>query len=200
MAVVLDSLVATFSRTVFIKPPDAVRGYTAMPRAIVNFNILDGVVSIKPLNDTQELIIGVDLPSNLAYRFLDFAWNVIQDEANQWRPVGYMELTNAVRGLVPGATQRHPIVIQDTTRIPVPTEMWIAEGSRSGPPGGMPRYVIQTNPRGSPASPVITFKAMNDTAAAAIAGTTNFYASFLEFDIEQVEAFPIHWPANTYSR
>lgn len=199
MAVVLDSLSGEFSRTTFVKPPDTVRGLTSMPRAIVTFSILNGVISIKPLNDTQELIISVTLPGNLAYRFLDLAWSLIQDEANSWRTVAYMELTNAIRGLEVGATQRHPIVINDTTRIPTPVEMWMAD-SRSSQPAGLPRYVIQTNPRGSPGSPVITFKAMNDTAAAAVAGTTNFYCSFMEFEIEQAELYPLHWPSLTYER
>ncbi len=199
MAVVLDSLSGKFTRTVFVRPPDTVRGLTSMPRSLVNFNILNGVISAKPLNDTQELIISVTLPGNLAYRLVDLSWSLIQDVANDWRGVAYMELTNAIRGLEVGATQRHPIVINDTTRIPTPTEMWMAD-SRASQPAGLPRYIIQTNPRGSPAAPVITFKAMNDTAAAGLAGTTNFYCSFMEFEIEQAELFPLHWPSLTYER
>ncbi len=199
MAVVLDSLSGEFSRTVFIKPPDTVRGLTSMPRAIVNFNILNGVISAKPLNDTQELIVGITLPGNLAYRFLELSWSLIQDVANDWLPVAYMEVTNAIRSLGVGATQRHAIVLSDTTRIPTPVEMWIAT-SRSVTPVSMPRYIFQTNPRGSPGSPVVTFKASNQTAAAGLAGTMNFYCSFLEFDIEQVELYPTFWPSNVYAR
>ncbi len=197
MAVVLTSLVATFVRTVFVKPPDSVRGFTSMPRAIVNFSLLDATLDAKPVNDQQELIIACDLPGNLAYRFLEYNWSITQDVANDWIGFAYMELLNAVRGLPPGAVQRHAIILNDTTRIPQAGEMQVA---RNGDITDMPKYLIQTNPRGSPASPVITFKATNQAAAVGAAGTVDFYASFMEFDIEQVELFPVHWAPPVYIR
>ncbi len=198
MAVVLDSLSATLRRTVFVKPPDLVRELTAMPRAIVTFNILNGVISAKPLNDTQELIIGMTLDGNFAYRMVDINWSLIQDVANDWLNRGYLELTNAIRNLELSATQRHVMVFDDLTRIPTPTEMIALRGNETV--SDIPRYVIQTPSVNPTATPVITFKATNNTAAAGAAGTTNFYASFLEFDIEQAERFPIHWPSMTLSR
>ncbi len=111
MAVVLTSLSATLTRTVFIKPPDMVRQLTSLPRAIVNFNILNGTIDAKPVNDQQELIVGMTLPSEFAYRMLDMTVSLIQDVANDWSPRAYFELTNAIRNLEVGATERHVVCI-----------------------------------------------------------------------------------------
>lgn len=200
MAVVLDSLTATLRRTVFIKPPDMVRQYTSIPRALVTFNILNGVISAKPVNDSQELIIGMVLDGNFAYRMLDLNWSLIQDVANNWLSRGYLELTNAIRNLEIGATQRHVITFDDLTRIPVPVEMIAARAPSANTVSDIPRYVIQTPAVDATATPVITFKATNQNVAVGAAGTTNFFASFMEFDIEQVEAFPLHWPQMTFAR
>ncbi len=197
MAVVLTSLGATASRTTFIKPPDSVRGLTSMPRAMLNFAIVAGVLDAKPVNDTAELIIGVTLDANLAYRFVEMSWSVTQDTANDWRGVAYMEVLNGIRSLEALAVQRHPIIVADVTRIPQAGEMWVASFRDTL---DSPRYIFQTNPRGSPAAPVVTFKAANDTAAPGAAGTVDFHCSFMEFDIEQVELYPSFWPQLAYSR
>lgn len=199
MAVVLDSLVGRLTRTVFVKPPDTIREWTDMPRAIVNFNILNGVISAKPVNDQQELIVSMTLPTFGAYRFLDFTASLIQDVANDWNPIAYLEVTNAIRNLQSGMTQRHAIRINDALRIPVPLEMWITDSS-SSQPASLPRYIFQRSQASQSAEPVVTFKATNQTAAAGAAGTLDFFASFMEFDIEQAERFPIHWPTMVYSR
>ncbi len=188
MAVVLDSLTAEFKRTVFIKPPDLVRQITAIPRSIVTFNILNGVISAKPLNDTAELIIGLSLEPNFAYRWIDLMWSLDQDAAFDWNNRGYIEITNGIRNLEAGMTQRHVVVMDDVTVVPGPSERIIA---RTGV-DPVVRYIIQTT-QISGSAPIITFKASNETAAAALAGTTNFYCSFYEYDIEQVETYPVHY-------
>lgn len=200
MAVVLVSLSATLSRTVFVKPPDMQRQYTAIPRAIVNFNILNGVIDAKPLNDTEELIIGMSLDGNFAYRWIDLNFSLIQDVANDWANRAYVEITNGIRNLVAGATQRHVITLDDLTRIPTPVEMLAARAPAGQSVSDLPRYVIQTNPPGSASSPIITFKATNNNVAAGAAGTCNFYSSFFEYDIEQAEAFPLNNPVTVFLR
>ena len=198
MAVVLDSLLATRRRTVFVKPPDMVRQYTAIPRAIVTFNILNGVISAKPLNDTAELIISILLDSDFAYRWIDLVFSLTQDTAFDWNARAYMELTNAIRNLEISATQHHPVVLDDVTVVPGPSERLMARGQEFVTT--IPRYIIQTPAINPAATPVVTFKASNTNVAAAAAGTTNFLASFYEYDIEQVEMYPIHYGGLTLSR
>ncbi len=195
MAVVLDSITATLSRTPFIKPPDNIREWTAMPRAIVNYDILNGVISAKPLNDDQELIISMVLDPTFAYRFLELAVSLVQNEANNWQRFGYLELTNAIRNIQLGATQRHLVPNQILSRVPAGGNMWISIPDNFS---SLPRYVVQAV-SGS-ATPVTTFKATNQADPAGTAGTVNFHCAWMEFDIEQAERFPIHWPALVYSR
>ncbi len=197
MAVVLDSLTATFRRTVFVKPPDMARLVTAIPRAIVTFNVFNGVISAKPLNDTAELIIGMSVDPSFAYRWIDLMWSLDVDAAFDWNARSYVELTNAIRNLETGMTLRHVVVSDDVTVVPGPSERIMA---RTGV-DPVVRYIIQVPPSAPVGTaPVITFKASNETAAASLAGVTSFYASFYEYDVEQVEMFPIHYAALTLDR
>ncbi len=197
MAVVLVNLVATVSRTVWIKPPDEVRQWSAWPRALLNFNILNGVIAAKPVDDQEELTVSIVLQTNLAYKLVDFNASLIQDVAQDWEPNAYLEVTNGIRNLVAGATQRHRVQLHDMVRTPVPSEMWIAGHSSNGPTD-LPRYVIQSTSAGN--SPVIAFKATNQQAAVGAAGTMNFFCSFWEYDIEQAEGLPLHFGVQTYHR
>ncbi len=196
MAVVQVSLVATLRRTVFVKPPDALRQLTAIPRAILTFNILNGVVTAKPVNDQEELIISLILPGSFAYRWVDFAWHLSQDVAFDWNTRGYIEITNGIRNLELGMTQNHVVVLDDIVVVPGASERITA---RTGVDPVI-RYIIQAPSINPLATPTITFKATNQTAAVGAAGTTNFYASFFEYDLEQVEAFPVHYAALTLDR
>ena len=166
-----------------------------MPRAIVNYNLLNGVISAKPVNDTQELTISLVFEQNFAYRFLEMTCSLTQDVANDWSLGCYLEITNAIRNTEQGSTQRHVFVLQDIFR-PGSSEAWIA---RSVAQDNSPRYLIQTLPS-TQAAPVVVFRANNQTADVGAAGTVNFYCSFLEYDIEQVERFPVHWPVSTWAR
>ncbi len=193
MAVVLDSLTALASRTVFLKPTDMVRELTPIPRAIVNFDLLNGVISAKPLNDTAELIVGMTLDSSFAYRMVEASASLTVDVAKDWNNLTYLEITNGIRNLAIGSTQRHGMIKSSGTRIPVPTEIWMLPARQD-----VPTYIIQALT--ATATPIVTFKASNDTAAAGAAGTFNCHFSFLEYDIEQAERYPIHYPVLTYGR
>ncbi len=194
MAHVQDSFGTTITRQVFLKPPDAVRQFTSMPRALVNYQITDGVVSAKPLNDTAETQVSIVLDFRFAYRLVDLTQHIIQDEANSWMPVAYLEITNAMRGMPAAVTSRHAWSLADSLTSAA-GEMSVARplNAEAGP-----RYVLQSVLQGI--APTITFKSFNITATAALAGTLSFMASFMEFDLEQVEGFPVHWPIPVFVR
>jgi len=199
VAVVLDSLSAEFQRTVFVKPPDMVRQLTAIPRSILTFRISGGVISAKPLNDTAELIIGMQVDFSFAYRWIDLMFVLTQDAAFDWNNRAYLELTGALRNLPVSFTMRHVVVLDDITVVPGPSERIMARTGVDPVPGM--RYIIQAPPSAAAGvGPTITFKASNETAAAALAGTTDFYASLYEYDIEQVESYPIHYAQLTLDR
>jgi len=195
MAVVLMSLAAVRTRQVFIKPPDSLREFTSMPRALVQFHLDEAVIDLKGATDQEELVVAMDLDQEFAYRLVDFNASLTQDTANDWTATCYLELSSAHRATPAALGNRHPLTMNDTTRVPQGGEMWIA---RPLDRHAMPTYIIQSS---APASPtVITFKATNQNTAAAAAGTFSMYAAFLEFDLEQVQRFPVHWPQPIYDR
>ncbi len=194
MAVVTTALTATPFRTVIEKPPDMVREGTAIPRALVNFALQEATLTAKPVNDSQELIITCVLNPSFAYRLVDFTCSAIQDVANDWRSRGYLEVTNAIRGIpLTSQTMRHSVNLEDSQRNVSAIEMWIA---RAGRGDSFPAYIIQ------PAGGVVgfTFNANNQTAAVGAAGTIDFLASFLEYDIAQAYRYLLHSPQLVYER
>lgn len=195
MALVTDQLVAAFTRTPFIKPPDLQREWTAMPRALVNFEILNGSISAKPVNDQAEVLVAVDLPVQFAYRLVSLNASLSQDVAKDWESVAYVEITNAVRGLEGGNTQRWPMTVDSVVQISQVAstrELWLARFEHV-----FPTDILQSR---DGTSPVIVFKAANLNAAVGGTGDMDFLATFLEFDIEQAQRFPLHWPTMVYTR
>jgi len=169
-----------------------------MPRALVNFEILNGTISAKPVNDSQELLIAIDLPVQFAYRMISINVALLQDVANNWDAFASVEITNAVRGLQAGNTQQWSMASDRLhDRSPGggadPGEMFISRFAH----GGMPTDILQS--RDGVAS-VIVYVATNSNVDVGAAGTVNFLATFLEFDIEQAQRFPLHWPFMTYAR
>ncbi len=192
MAVVSTVLGTTLSRTVFTKPPDYARQYSAIPRAIVNFSLSNGVLDLKPINDQQELQIGIVLDPTFAYRLVDFNVSVAQTFA--WDNVSYLEIQNGLRNLPVGSTQRYLAekgnIRQNTTRI----QSWIA---RMGAGLGQPSYVLQAIPG---QLVVINYFANNDAAPATSAGEVDALFTFFEYELEQAEFVALHYATLTYDR
>jgi hypothetical protein len=194
MAVVQDEFTSTLTRTVFTKPADYVRQYSALPRAMVNYSINDGVISAKPINDQQELEIHCVLDPKFAYRLVDMACDVIQDVAAAWDPRGYIEVSDLVRNLPPGARQRMPMALDDITRTPTAVAGWaLVRGSSR-----YPAMVLQQLPGGIVNS--FDFHATNQSDPAGAAGVVNSFFSFFEYEIEQAEYVALHYSTLTYQR
>ncbi len=184
------------SRKVFETPPPELIAFSAMPHAIVRFSINEAAISAKPASDQQELIVGIVLPTNFAYQLLELNASLTQDVARDWEPRSYLEITNGMgNDVATGQTNRWAFVNEDTNRVPSGGEMFITRwlGVNS-----VPRHIIEAN---SPvATPVISFKTSNQNANVGAAGTYSFWASFMEFEIEQVRRYGVHFPIPTYNR
>ncbi len=196
MAIVVDQFVAVISRKVFETPPPQSLAYTAIPHAIVRFSLNEVAISAKPVNDSQELTISISLPRNFAHQLLELNASLTQDVANNWTSRSYLEITNGMGNDVPtGQTNRWAFVNEDINRIPGGGEGFITRwlGVNS-----VPRHIIEAN---TPvATPVISFKVSNQNVAVGAAGTFSFWLTFMEFEIEQVRRFGVHFPIPTYSR
>lgn len=195
MAVVLDDFTAVETRTVFTKPPDFARQYSALPRALVNFTVNDGTISAKPINDSQELHISIDLDPKFAYRLVDLSVDVVQDVAKSWESRGFFEVTDRVRNLPVGTRQRYPIILDKGFRTPVPVEMWMAAKVRER----LPTYVLQRIPASAVVNDV-DFHATNQELPAGAAGVVNALFTFFEYEIEQAEFVALHYATLTYQR
>jgi len=194
MAIVLAGLTSTFTRVPFVKPPDLQRMYTSLPRARVDATITNGTVPAKPLNDQINLQVAVDLPTTFAYRLISMVAAIRIDEGQDWDSVGQLQITNGMRGQALGQVNRHPILSERTLSFSVitPEQLYFMS-----PDKGLPTYIIQslrTN-----VAPVVDFRFSNQNTEDSAAGVINFFASFFEYDIEQVQMYPPLVPTLTYA-
>ncbi len=189
MAVVTDVLSSTITRTVFVKPPDQVRQFTPYPRAIINAHVFNGTVSVKPVNDQQDLQIGVVLDPKFAYRLMDVNIGLIQDVAFDWNNRAFIEVVNGIRNLALGAVQRHVIELEDVLDSSATGESWMSGRLR------IPRYIIQSV---SKQTIFFNFFATNQNAAVGGAGSLNALFRFFEYEIEQAEYFALHYATLVY--
>lgn len=192
MAVITDTFTPAASRTTLLTPADMPRQATAIPRAVLNFGVANGVVSAKPINDQAILNVVISLPTQFAYRMIELTAWLTQDTAPDWGDQIYLEVVNAIRGLEQGLITRHVTAAVDFVAVPTPINAWAVDLR-------VPSYILQSITRPT-SSPTITFKASNNSDPAAAAGVMSFYASFFEYDIEQVQMFPIHYPTLTLER
>jgi len=164
---------------------------TAMPRSLVTFIVNQGVISAKPLNDQQTVQVVVDLPVQFAYRMINGELMIAQDEAFAYTDGGELQSTNLMRGQALGVTTRHLMRSAEVLSFAtiVAQHFWLVDR--------IPTYIMQSISAG--VAGVLDFRIVNNNAAAAAAGTLNFYASFFEYDIEQVQMFPPLIPTLTYS-
>jgi len=186
MAVVVTAVGTTFTRIPFIKPPDMVRMYSAMPRAVVACVANAAVVDAKPLNDQQTLQVAVDLPFQFAYRMISSEIRFVNQGANNWEDNAELHITNGLRGQPLGVLTIHKMVKAATlTFSPIAAALMYTFPV-------IPSMIIQSVSRG--AAPVVDYRMVNNAAAASVAGVLHFLATFYEYDIEQVQMFPAMVP------
>ena len=193
MAVVTTTLTTTLTRTTLIKPPDTIREWGPLPRAMLNFETTLAVLDAKPVNDQQTMTLSIILPVSFAYRLVDANVQIDQDVSASWGANPSLEVVNAIRGLPLGVVNRHPWILLPSFRAAVnPVALVTMRSPRQ------PAYIMQSIAQG--VAPVITFRATNDTDPAGVAGLVFAYFSFLEYDIEQVQRFPVHYPQTVFDR
>jgi len=191
MAVVLTGIVADFKRVPYVKPPDMQRLYTAMPRALVYFTVVNSTIPAKPASDQQNIQVATDLPTEFAYRMVSAIIDIRQDVADDWDANGIFEVTNAMRSQELGQINRHAITssLANTFAPIIPERMY-----RVDP---IPTYIMQSLQRN--VAPTLDFRLSNQGADAGATGFIQFFASFLEYDLEQVQMFPPLFPQLTYA-
>jgi len=186
----------SLTRQPFETPPQYRTMWGAIPRGFVHF-ALDGVtLDAKPINDDQHLRISGVLPAGFAYQFVQIGLTIQQDVAASWASRVIMRMVN----WTPNATAGNHLVFSlegasefaDAAAV-TPVEVMRGLETRHS----LSHQVIFRQDQVAISFSVL---AVNETDPAGAAGTIDFLASFLEFDLAQAVRYGVQTPLPTLSR
>ncbi len=198
MAIVDDTPTLVITRQPFETPPQVRTMWSLIPRGFLHF-ALDGVVlQAKPINDDQHLRISGVLPQGFAYQFVQIGMTIEQDVASSWDARPVMRIVNWTPGVAHGA---HMVfVLEDADEFadasavsPITVMRGIGEAG-SHPMG----HQIMFQPGRGQMS--FSLLAVNETDPAGAAGTVDFLASFLEYDLTQAVRYGLQTPSQVTLR
>jgi len=193
MAVVVTALTFVADYVPYERPPQPVTLWSAIPRGLFTGIVNAGVLDAKPVNDQQQLTITMTLPPNFGYVMSDSQLEVFQNRAADWNSRCQVQLTNFIRGAagnVQGLTASYPQNMQDTTGVAASKAMQVL--------APWPTMPIVASEPGAPT--IVLMEARNNNATVATAGTVMAFASFWQFDLEQIRKYPINSPQPVHSR
>lgn len=192
MAIVDTIPTLTLTRQPFETPPQYRTMWGAIPRGFLHF-ALDGVtLDAKPINDDQHLRISGVLPAGFAYQFVQLGLSLQQDVAAAWNARPIMRMVN----WTPNSTQGPHLVwafedsfeFGDASAVSAVT---ITRGLHAAGAWPLGHQIIF---RQDQVAISFSFLAVNETDPAGAAGTLDFLASFLEFDLTQATRYGIQSP------
>lgn len=176
------------------RPPQAQTLWSAIPRGLYSLVIANAVLDAKPVNDDALLVIPATLPRNYAYVFQDMAWSMVQGRASDWHDRCQINLQTFFRGN--RDLQMHWMVGSETTGQNNNTRVLVhSDGTGGFKP--MPRFPLLDE---DGAGVQFTFHAWDNADTVSTAGTFDFYASFWQFDLEQIRKYPINSPLPVQAR
>ncbi len=189
MAIVTTALFFTRDYVPYERPPQPETLWTAIPRGLQSGFVNEEVLDLKPVNDDQRLTVTMTLPGNFGYVMADAQLTITQNRANDWADSCNLNITNFYRGTPVGyfANYRQPLEVDGRflKRSMVVSQPW-------------PTFPLVAPQRTAPI--IIVFDAWNGQDTAATAGTVSAFASFWQFDLEQIRKFPINSPQPVHSR
>ncbi len=143
-------------------------------------------MAAKPVTDQLLFRVNFSLLAGKAYVFNEMQLTIVVDTANQWENVGQLFFGFNSRALA-GVDQRIPITMvnfgNNGADLQLLSSQYLA--------GQVPRTPMQT-PDGS-ATINLNMSAMNLHTDVGAAGTVDFNISFFEYDLEQIQFFPVNW-------
>jgi len=193
MALVATALSFVQDYVPYERPPQDVTLWSAIPRGLLTGIVNAGVLDAKPVNDTQTLTCTMTLPPNYGYVMAEAQFEVIQNRAQDWNPAMYFEFTNFIRGAfgnVQGLTAQYPQSLLDTRVNGAAVAMSVVQ-----PWPAMPMIGASSS-----APIIIVIHANNSQATVSTAGTVMAFASFWQFDLEQIRKYPINSPQPVHAR
>jgi len=196
-ALVVDVHLMDARYTPYQRPPDRVVTTSPIPRGLKSFVVPGAVLAAKPLYDKLMLSFSFSLPHNYAYLLNELNVSVDCDTASDWDDVGHLRLPST-------STANRGFDYQ------VPLDFTLYSRHATGPLGtaGQTMRSTQINSGQLPRTPIVPTEFMatssmifcNRVDAAQAAGTVDALISFWEFDLEQIQFYPIHMAANVVAR
>ena len=192
MAIVDDIPTLVITRQPFETPPQYRTMWGAIPRGYLHFALDGATLSAKPVNDDQHLRISGVLPPGFAYQFMQLGMTLQQDVSNAWDPRPIMRMVN----WTPNATAGVHLIFafegaDEFADASAVTPVRVVSGAASSNWPLLGRQIIF---RQDQAAISFSFLAVNETDPAGAAGTIDFLASFLEYDLSQAVRFGIQTP------
>ena len=196
MAIVDTIPTVTLTRQPFETPPQVRTMWSLVPRALVHFAVDGAALDAKPINDDQHLRISAVLPAGFAYQFMQIGMSIEQDVAAAWTTRPILRMVNWTPNATHGA---HMVLVLELADE-------FADASAVSPVKVM-RGLAATHPLGrqiifSSGVAAISFSllASNEADPAGAAGTVDFFASFLAYDLNQAVRFGIQSPIPVVQR
>jgi len=184
------------SRQPFEKPPQQATIWSHIPRGFLHFALDGSTLDAKPINDDQHLRISGVLPPGFAYQFVQIGMTIEQDVAASWANRAIMRMVNWTPDAVAG---NHLIFsLEDASEFDDASAVSPVTVLR----GLETRHSLSHQIIFQPARGGISFSllAVNESDPAGAAGTVDFLASFLEYDLNQAVRFGVQSPVPTLSR
>lgn len=189
VAIVTTALAFTRDYVPYERLPQPQTLWTAIPRGLQFGYVNEEDLDLKPVNDDQRLTVTMTLPPNFGYVMANAQLTITQNRANDWADSCNLNITNFLRGTPIGtfANYRQGLEVDGRflKRTMVVTQPW-------------PSFPIVGVTSGSPI--IVVFDAWNGQDTAATAGTVSCFASFWQFDLEQIRKYPINSPQPVHSR
>ncbi len=196
MALVIQAIDAVESYVPYERPPQPAALWTAIPRGLVSF-IVDGQqLDLKPINDTFQLKIDATLPPQFAYVFADLNFTLTGSiDFSKYDNFVNLNLQNFFRtpSSLALALNGNWISGFQVNGANNQTKTIARMADNSNP---WPKMVVVAPPGTS--GVLTSFTATNQDSGATVAGIVHFYASWWQFDLEQIRKYPINTAFRTY--
>ncbi len=178
----------------YVRPAQPYTLWSVIPRGLQSFIVDTQQLDAISVGDGALLQLTATLPPNFAYVMVDFNLTLAMEAAGtEWATAFNLNLQNYYRanqtlslGLSSDWPQQMVSRAQDTsTRALVRDQPW-------------PSFPLVA-PQGS-SGVLVVASTFNNAGNARAAGTINAYASFWQFDLEQIRNFPINTPTPFHAR
>ncbi len=150
------------------------------------------VLALKPVNDTELLSIAGTLNPGFGYVLAEAHCNISQDRAQDWNGFGQLRIS-----------QPSPELDGFDYRMPMQFSNYSQDGTTLGVTstrGGGTYSLLHTPIVPPTGGSTFSMSFANLAAAAAAAGVVDAVVSFWQYDLEQLQFFPVHVATGVYSR